>query len=91
MEFFIRIIYPEYIDYIPLRIRTKPYRLLSIYRNISKYNRESKFNINILTVVKNISRIRYMNLLRIWANKSRSLYYIINIRTELQNKQFDLL
>jgi hypothetical protein len=40
MEFFILIIRPEHIDYIPLRTKTKPYKLLSIYRNISKYNKE---------------------------------------------------
>jgi hypothetical protein len=40
MEFFILIIRPEHIDYIPPKTKTKPYRLLNIYRNISKYNRE---------------------------------------------------
>jgi hypothetical protein len=40
MEFFILIIHPEHADYTPLRTRTKPYRLPSIYRNISKYNKE---------------------------------------------------
>jgi hypothetical protein len=40
MEFSILMIRPGYIDYILPRTRTKPYRLLSIYRNISKYNKE---------------------------------------------------
>jgi hypothetical protein len=86
MEFSILIIRPEHADYTPPRTRTRPCRLLSIYRNMSKCNKESKFNISVSIAAKNIPRIRYINLLRIWANKSRSLYYIINIRTELQNK-----
>jgi hypothetical protein len=40
MEFSILMIRPKHVDYIPPRTRTKPYRLLSIYRNISKYNKE---------------------------------------------------
>jgi hypothetical protein len=40
MEFSILIIRPEYVDYIPPKTRTKPYRLPSICRNISKYNKE---------------------------------------------------
>jgi hypothetical protein len=62
---FILIIRPEYADYILLRTKTKPYRLLNIYRNISKYNKEPRFNISVSIIAKNIPRIRYTNSLRI--------------------------
>jgi hypothetical protein len=63
----------------PYTFREVHTALITINQSIN-YNKESRFNISISTVAKNIPRIKYTNSFRIWANESRSLYYIINIK-----------
>jgi hypothetical protein len=60
-----RILYTNNISQIYRLYITKNQKNLQITKYISKYNKESRFNINILIITKNISRIRYINSLRI--------------------------